>query len=325
MTALVVGGGISGVSCAAAMSAAGVDVQLRDRGHVLGGRMMSRTLRGTDTAFDGRVVDIGASYLTAVDPRFKAAVDRLVERGVLREWTDTFHVAGPEGIEAVSSGPMRYAAPNGLRSVVSALADEVENLDVATETPVDSITVDGGSVSVDGTEFDGVAVCAPIPQARRLIHIDVAPIAWQPVIEVTCVFGRRYWIDLDGVFINDDPVITWIADDGRRRGDDAPVLVAHVHPVLSARHLDDPTAVIPAVVAAIQRALAVAELPEWVEVHRWSFAKPLYGRFEPHWLDRTAPVGVAGDEWAGGPRVEAAWLSGLSLGRALAERIERTA
>jgi renalase len=321
MSALVVGGGISGVSCATALSSAGVDVELRDRGHTLGGRMMSRTLRDSDTAFDGRLVDIGASYLTATDPRFKAVVDRLVERGVLREWTDTFHVSGPDGIEAVSSGPMRYAAPKGLRSVVAALADDVVGLEVTTNASVDSVTVDAGSVTVDGTGYDGVAVCTPLPQARRLIHVDVAPIAWQPVIVVTLVFGRRFWIELDGVFVNDDPVITWIADDGRRRGDDAPVLVAHVHPVLSARHLDDPPAVIPAVVAAVQHALGIGELPEWVDVHRWSFAKPLYGRLEPHWLDREAPVGVAGDEWSGGPRVEAAWLSGRSLGRALADRM----
>jgi renalase len=320
MSTLVVGGGISGVSCAVALTAAGAHVQLRDRGEVLGGRMMSRTLRGTDTPFDGRVVDIGASYLTALDPRFKAVVNVLEERGVVRPWTDTFHVSGPDGIEAVSSGPMRYAAPNGLRSVVAALAEDVGGLTVTTSSTVDGIAMEGNALTADGTPHDGIALCMPLPHARRLTHVDVAPIAWHPVLAVTFVFGRRYWIDLDGVFVNDDPVITWIADDGRRRGDDAPVLVAHVHPLLSARHLDDPKSVIPATVAAVQRALGIAELPEWVDVHRWSFAKPLHGRFEPHWLHPTAPLGVAGDEWADGPRVEAAWLSGRSLGRALADR-----
>ena len=66
--------------------------------------MASRTLRDTGTPADGRVVDIGASYFTAADPDFVAVVDDLVDRGVVRPWTDAFHVAGPSGIEGVRSG-----------------------------------------------------------------------------------------------------------------------------------------------------------------------------------------------------------------------------
>jgi len=140
------------------------------------------------------------------------------------------------------------------------------------------------------------------------------------VLAVTCVFAERSWSELDGVFVNDDPVLTWIADDGARRGDDAAVLVAHVHPVLSAGHLDDPSAVIPNVLACLQRVLGMSALPEWVDVHRWTFAKPLQGRPEDYWLHDDVPLGLAGDVWAGGPRVEAAWLSGSRLGQALGAR-----
>jgi predicted NAD/FAD-dependent oxidoreductase len=71
----------------------------------------------------------------------------------------------------------------------------------------------------------------------------------------------------------------------------------------------------------LQRVLGVTVLPEWVDAHRWTYAKPTEGRAEAHWLHDELPLGVAGDAWAGGPRVEAAWLSGRSLGRALAARI----
>jgi predicted NAD/FAD-dependent oxidoreductase len=59
MPATVVGGGISGVACAAALSGLGIEVELLDRGRRLGGRMASRTLRATGTSADGRVVDTG--------------------------------------------------------------------------------------------------------------------------------------------------------------------------------------------------------------------------------------------------------------------------
>ena len=283
--------------------------------------MASRTLRGTGTPADGRVVDIGASYFTAADPDFVAVVADLVERGVVRPWTDSFHVAGPAGIEGVRSGPVRYAAPGGLRSVVEAMA-EVPGVTVHRSHEVATVAVDGGQVRVDDEPRDAAAVCMPHPQAVRIsADLPESRHTWEPVIAVTCVFDRRYWIDLDGVFVNDDPVLTWIADDGSRRGDEAPVLVAHVHPVLSARHLDDPAAVAPMAVAALQRVLGIDGYPDWVDCHRWTYAKPMSASEDPYWLHDQASLGLAGDAWSGGPRVEAAWLSGHRLGLALGTRL----
>lgn len=322
MPATVVGGGISGVACAAALTHSGIEAVLLDRGRQLAGRMASRTLRDTGTPWDGRVVDIGASYFTAKDPDFVAVVDGLVDQGVVRPWTDSFHVAGPTGIEAVRSGPVRYAAPGGLRSVVEAMAAAVPALDVRHSHEVAAVTVSDEAVSVDGQASEAVALCLPHPQAIRIADgLPESHHTWEPVIAVTCVFDRRYWIDLDGVFVNDDAVLTWIADDGSRRGDDAPVLVAHVHPVLAARHLDDPASVAPMAVAAVQRILGIDAYPDWVDCHRWTYAKPMTGSEEPFWLHDEVSLGAAGDAWSGGPRVEAAWLSGHRLGVALGERL----
>lgn len=318
-SATVIGGGISGVACANALAALGVNVHVRDRGQRLAGRMASRMLRDTGTAFDGRVVDIGASYFTVADPRFSAVIDALIDAGVVRPWTDAFHVADASGLVGVSTGPMRYAAPAGLRSVVEALVDE--RVDVSLADPVSDVRSDDG-LTVDGVATDAVAVCMPLPQASRIwVDAPASPITWEPVIAVTCVFDRRHWIELDGVFVNDDPVLTWIADDGARRGDGAPVLVAHVNPVLAALHLDEPAAVVPLAIATLRRVLGIEAHPDWVDVHRWTYAKPMAALPDPCWVDERAPIGLAGDAWAGGPRVEAAWLSGHALGHALAERL----
>jgi predicted NAD/FAD-dependent oxidoreductase len=163
----------------------------------------------------------------------------------------------------------------------------------------------------------------PQPQAERIVPPGVLPdvgITWEPVIAVTLVFEQQEWIDIDGVFVNDDPIITWIADDGSRRGDAAPVLVAHVNPVFAAGHLDDPSGVLPQTIATVRRVLDIDPFPVWTWAHRWSLAKPIAALDEDCWLHPELPVGLAGDAWAGGPRVEAAWLSGRALGRALAVR-----
>ncbi|CAA9309810.1 MAG: hypothetical protein AVDCRST_MAG16-70, partial [uncultured Frankineae bacterium] len=105
-TVAVVGAGIAGAACARALLSGGVAVEVLDRGRAGGGRLASATL-------SGRRVDHGASYCTAKDERFAAVVDDWVSRGLARPWTDTFHVAGPEGLRETKQGPVRYGAPRG--------------------------------------------------------------------------------------------------------------------------------------------------------------------------------------------------------------------
>jgi predicted NAD/FAD-dependent oxidoreductase len=326
--ALVVGAGISGIACATAMAEAGVIPVVVDRGHAVGGRMASRVLRDTGTSFDGRVVDIGASYFTVSTPGFRAVVDDWIARDLAQPWTDTFHVAGSDGVQAVRTGPMRYSARGGLRSLIvdsaSRLPQVWSSIDVA------SVNADDTSLVVDGERRSAVALCMPNAQAHRLLdpslrteslETALTGITYEPVIAVTAVFDEQSWEDFDGMFVNDDPVITWIANDGSRRGDDAPVLVAHVNPVLSARYLEDPAAVLPVVLATLRRVLALSAQPTWVDAHRWTFAKPMTAHVEPFYLDEGRALGLAGDAWADGPKVETAWLSGHLLGTELARRL----
>jgi len=313
---LVVGAGISGVTAAQAARQSGVRVQVVDRGRRIGGRMASRRLRNTGTAHDGRIVDYGASYFTVSDPDFRAVVESMVAAGVVRPWTDTFHVHNEGAMAGVKAGPVRYAAPGGLRSIVEYLAAGIDDLD--TETHLDRIDIDRDGIRAADYRAGRVALCMPQPQAAKLLDDELLPdtgITWEPVIAVTMVFEDRTWIDLDGVFVNDDPVVTWIADDGKRRGDDAPVLVAHVNPVFAAGHLDDPSGVLPQAIAAVRRVLDIDALPSWSWAHRWSLARPIAGLKQEFWVHPELPLGLAGDAWAGGPRVEAAWLSGRALGR----------
>ena len=66
--------------------------------------------------------------------------------------------------------------------------------------------------------------------------------AFDPALALTATYAERPW-DLDGAFTNDDDVLDWVADDGRRRGDGAPVLVAHSTAAYAVRHLADPEAI----------------------------------------------------------------------------------
>ena len=308
MRVAVVGAGISGVACARVLTEAGHDVVVLDRGRVPGGRMASRRL-------EGRYADLGASYLTARDPAFVAVVDGWLARGIARPWTDTFQVASPAGLGEHKPGPVRYAAPAGLRSLVTELT---AGLDVRQEVEVTAV---GPGPSIDGAAYDAVVLAMPDPQALRLLDPSLAAEraaidgrAWEPALALAAGWPTRDW-EFDGLFVNDSAVLDWVADDGARRGDGAPVLVAHSSPAFAASRLMDPPAAGPELVAALRGLLGLGE-PTWSRVQRWTFAKPVGTREQSHWLG-AAGIGLCGDGW-GAAKIEAAWLSGTALGQALA-------
>jgi renalase len=307
----VVGAGIAGLACARALREAGRDVEVLDRGRAPGGRLSSRTVRG-------RPVDLGASYLTAGEGSpFAGVVADWVDRGLARPWTDTFAVVGPDGFRERKSGPMRFGTPGGTRSLALDLAT---GLTVRPGTTVRRVTA---GPAVDGRPVPAVALAMPGPQAARLLDPSgpaaelAGPETWDPVLAVVLGWSERRWpADLHGAFVHDDPAVEWIADDGDRRGDYAPVLVAHTTAALAGRHLEDPAAAVPAVVAAVRGALGIDVEPDWTEVQRWTFARPAAPWEEPFGL--VDGIGLCGDGWHAPAKVESAWSSGTALGRALA-------
>ncbi|WP_369069898.1 NAD(P)/FAD-dependent oxidoreductase [Kineococcus terrestris] len=337
---VVVGAGVSGLACARALADAGVPVRVLDRGRRPGGRMSGRRVQ---TAVGVHVADLGASYLTASDDAFSAQVRDWEARGLARPWTDTFAVVSgrardgarlrPDAEDGRSSGPVRWAAPAGLRSLVDDLAAPPGRapLEVSGTTDVESVDATADGPVVDGAPAAAVVLAMPDPQAADLLprmvatRLDVsARWNWRPCIAVYAAWPQRWWPDFDGAFVNDSDLLVFLADDGARRGDGAPVLVAHAGPDFSAGHLDDPAGAIGDVVAELGPLLTGEPTPEpdWARAHRWSLAQPLRQHAEePFGFDEASGIGVCGDAWGRTSKVETAWVSGHRLGLELARRL----
>ncbi|WP_422745208.1 NAD(P)/FAD-dependent oxidoreductase [Mycobacterium sp. WMMD1722] len=300
----VIGAGISGAACAQALRARAITVEVFERGRTAGGRMAS-------PAVHQRRVDLGAGYFTAKEQDFAAVVDDWVSRRLVHPWTDTFEVLTPDGRDS-ATGPLRFAAPGGLRSLVTDLSG-------------DDIRFDTAIASLDALDHDAVILAMPDPQAARLAPDAFDWVDYEPVIAVAAGWPDRCWKLSDAAFVNDDPDVSFLADDGARRGDDAPVLVAHTTASRARRHLDRPEDAVAPVLTAVRRLLDVAEQPAWTHAHRWTFAKPAGTHGDAGFGLRTdqRPLGVCGDAWCptGAPRVESAWLSGRRAGAAVADAL----
>ena len=310
---VVIGAGLAGVACGVELAAAGVPVRLLERAHTVGGRMASRRI-------DGRPVDLGAAYFTVRDPEFAQVVANWRTAGLARPWTSELAVLGNSS-RTRAPGPMRWAAPGGLRSLVAALA---EGLPVELEREVTHV---GPGPTVDGEAADAGVLAMPAPQPRRLLDDDAPATAaldgreWRSVITVAAGWRRREWAPMPAAFVNDHPLLSLVADDGNRRGDGAPVLVAHTTDDVAHRYDARPDDAVAPVLDALRQLLGLRSEPVWTHAHRWRYAAPSDDRDRPFHLGDDG-VCLAGDSW-GSSRVETAWTSGRALGRALADRSRR--
>ena len=266
-----------------------------------------------------RRVDLGASYLTVSDPGFAAVVDDWAARGLAREWTDTFTALGG-GTPDSKTGPVRWGAPHGLRSLVEDLADRPRRR--ATR---------GASAGGARARTPSSSPCPtrrPVGSWATTPSRDVLGREWEPVIAVAGRWSDRTW---DGVE-PDRPLRRRLRQRRpRRRVDRRRRPPPRRRRPGAGRPLDPRAGRAPPRRPGRRRArggrrpsdaCSTSASPQDVHVHRWTFARPTGRREEPYALvDGERLVGVCGDGWGETPKVETAWLSGVRLGRALAARL----
>ena len=308
VTVIVVGAGIAGLACARELTDAGVPVRVLERDRTAGGRLAGAHV-------DGRYADVGAGYLTADDPGFRGRLDGWRISGLARPWTDTFDVYTGTERRGTTTGPMRWAAPGGLRSLAEDLARE---LDVTPEHEVRRV---GPGAVVDGTAADAVVLAMPGPHALRVLGGELGRLRavagaqrWSPVLAAVLTYRQRSWRDFHAAFVNAAPVLEKVFDDGDRRGDRAPVLVAHSTAGFARQHREHPEEAADELAAAVSELLGVPA--GRARVRRWTYAQPEPGE---GWFAEQDGVYLAGDAF-GRPRVQTAWRSGRAVARAIIAR-----
>jgi predicted NAD/FAD-dependent oxidoreductase len=170
-----------------------------------------------------------------------------------------------------------------------------------------------------GDRFDAVVVAVPAEQAAVLLRdhdpaltAAAAESVSQPCWTVMAAFDRR--LDCLPDVLRDAGPLGWAARNGAKPGR-GPVeaWVLQGSPDWSRDHLEDPAEAVSAALLAALAEAAGGPLPAPVAVsaHRWRYARSAPGAGAVLWSAATG-LGCCGD-WVNGPRVEAAWDSGVAL------------
>jgi hypothetical protein len=318
----VVGAGIAGLACAQALQAAGATVTVFEREAFPGGR--AATLVGPAGTFDH-----GAQYFTATDHRFVAELQRWHSAGIAQRWHGRIVAFEPEGLQDKTVSADRFVGVPGMRRLGLHMA---EGLDVRYSAPI--ARLQGGPAGWhlhgegEGTgsfgPFDAVVVALPSELAAALLSgltslVEQArAVIWDPCWAVLIALAQATGADFECAYINDDPILGWVALDSAkpRRGrldGVAERWVLHARPLWSRRCSDmDEREVCRWLARAFSARLRRSLSPLQAYALKWQHATPLNPLPQPCLWDAERRLGMAGD-WCGGPRIEGAFLSGVAL------------
>ena len=329
---LVVGAGVSGLSCARTLAAAGREVAILDRARGVGGRCATHRLLGMP-------FDQGVSFLHGRDPEFLAEVRASAPRRI-EGWPRVVRGTGrPCQPAAFRAGEQRIAAVEGItvfprflaRELVVRTGARVERLDLSGQLP--GAVLEGGE-SVRARHL--VLALAPEQVLHLLVDVPEIPRPLAGVRALLETSSSEPSLSLCAAYPEGTPVPEWDAwypedsrvlqylghESGKRESPAFLGMVLQAQPAWSRRNLDDPGWPEALLAEAGRVAGAWAGRPSATHAHRWRYARsdlaselsgPVLVR-----LPSGGSVGICGDRFAPGGGVEAAWISGRDLGRRIA-------
>lgn len=314
---MIIGGGMAGLSAAAALAPKGCSIIVLDKGRGPGGRMAARRLEiaGAQVSFDH-----GAQYFTARDPAFRDQVAAWEAAGVAARWP--------------AAGDDAWVGTPGMNAPIRALA---ASLDVRWSVRAERVWRDGALWHIDtgGAQVtaDTLLVAVPAEQAAVLLA-EAAPdyaalaasVASAPCWAVMAGFDAPLPVSADAFRSANGP-ISWAARNSAKPGrSGGEAWVIHASPERSRALIDLPkedaaAALLADFFAATGTAPAT---PQHLDAHRWLYALPEARKGEGARFDAHLRIGIAGD-WMHSARVEGAWVSGRALADAVCqERLAST-
>jgi predicted NAD/FAD-dependent oxidoreductase len=292
-------------------------VEVFEKSRGVGGRMATRRVEGLQ-------FDHGTQYFTVRDARFRAFIDDLIDRGVVQRWDARVVILRHGQVETDEQAKERMVGVPTMNAICRHLAQGVS---VCKNTRITAARRhrDGWHLQDDQGRavgvYDYLLMTAPAPQVTDVLPPDSRLVAYaQSARMVGCwagmfAFADPLPLDFDGAFVVQSPV-NWLACDSSKPQRDGRhnTWVVHASSEWSAENIDrDAADVGPQLLAAFFAACGIeARGTRYAAAHRWRYALAAESLAAGAIYDADSSSGAGGD-WCQEPRVEGAFLSGLSL------------
>ena len=296
----IIGAGLSGLSCAQALRAAGITVRVFEGSSVVGGRCSTRL-------WQGHLVDTGVQYFTAQSTEFKR---ELLTR--LRQFRPIISpVLDQDNLVINNPAGPRFYVLQGNNYFAHVLS---QGLDIRLSTPVETVTISPSGIECLGESYSAVVSALPAPITARLFGLGLSPAEYEPCLVAMLEYpGNSHSRECYGRVQPEEsePLRSSYCENnkvGRVVGDKA-VFVVQGSPRFSREHMGAPPEnYLPILMRAHENIWRIPSgLCTASSGHGWLYGRPLEAH--RHRVDLPPGTFNCGDSRTE-PTVEGVWLDG---------------
>ncbi|XP_071728706.1 uncharacterized protein [Rutidosis leptorrhynchoides] len=349
----IIGGGISGLLCALQLQIRGIRSTVFDTGiHGLGGRL------GTRTVDPSMVFDHAAQFFTVSNPVFADLVDQWSHKGFVCQSEGVIGELEAGGhFNPFPSSPPRYIAVNGMRSLADSLLLQSSLIEVVRPCWISSLEPYNGMwhLSENGKhrgQFDAIVIAHNGKCANRLLSSSGLPLIAKQMkrLELSSIWAllaafedpiplpaEAAAVPFEGAFVKGVESVSWIGNNTQKLFNSQNT-GPHCWTVFSTASFGKrnkvPQENIPTSTAEKVKELMLTGVENALGLSTGSLKRPLYSRVQlwgaalptntpgiPCIFDPLGRAGICGD-WLLGSNIEAAALSGISLGNHTADYLK---
>ncbi|XP_059312287.1 uncharacterized protein LOC132063652 [Lycium ferocissimum] len=350
----IIGGGMSGLTCALYLEKRGIRSTVFDTGmHGLGGRMGTRMIDHQPLIFDH-----AAQFFTVTNPKFAELVDDWSKRGLVREWQGTIGELEVGGnFVPFPSSPPKYIGVNGMRPLADSLLSQTSLVSVVRPCWVSGLEPFNGTwhLSEKGKpcgQFDAIVIAHNGKCANRLLASSGLPLIARQMkrLELSSIWAllaafedplptalNADSLPFEGAFVKGVESVSWMANNTKKLlgSDSGPQCWTFFSTATYAKQNKVPQESIPTVTAEkvkeamledVEKALGLSksslQRPFYTKLQLWGAALPTNTPGIPCIFDPRGRAGICGD-WLLGSSLEAASISGIALADQIADYFEQ--